>query len=57
MDFSQTSLFLATQKQVNISRLRMFKHWGRGVTIEEFLKRDAFLGQLPHSADGKWKMW
>lgn len=38
---SKLALFPATKAQIYESRKRTFTMWGRGVTLEEYLKRDA----------------
>lgn len=59
MDLKQTSLFLATPEQIKVHRKRTFVQWGRGLSPEEYAKRDEALNSaaLAHCADGKFAVW
>ncbi|EIN06031.1 hypothetical protein PUNSTDRAFT_121969 [Punctularia strigosozonata HHB-11173 SS5] len=56
-DFASLSLFLATPEQVVESRRRTWVQWGRGLTIEQYLERDASMDSLEHARDGKLRTW
>ncbi|KAH9474379.1 hypothetical protein JR316_0012837 [Psilocybe cubensis] len=54
---TELSIFPATKAQIYESRKRTFTMWGRGVTLEEYLKRDARYGGHEVSADGRLVTW
>ncbi|KAK0202809.1 hypothetical protein DFS33DRAFT_1374768 [Desarmillaria ectypa] len=49
MSLSSLSLFPATQAQLIESRRRSFKEWGRSMTEEEYLRRDADMDSDEHA--------
>lgn len=54
---SSLSLFPATLEQKLETRQRSYPHWGRGLTQEQYLARDAQLDPQEHAADGKLTTW
>ncbi|KAG5654365.1 hypothetical protein H0H81_003823 [Sphagnurus paluster] len=54
---SSLSLFPATYEQVIESRRRTSVSWGKGMTIEEYLQRDAFTDRHENARDGKLITW
>ncbi|KAG8823619.1 hypothetical protein FRC17_009283 [Serendipita sp. 399] len=56
-DFSRLSLFVANDEQISVHRKRTFEPWGRGLSLEEFVKRDKTFNSLPHATDGKFTVW
>jgi len=56
-DFASLSLFPATPDQVFASRKHSWAEWAKGLSIEEYLQRDALLEVLEHAADGKLITW
>ncbi|KAJ7771962.1 hypothetical protein DFH07DRAFT_803283 [Mycena maculata] len=57
VDFSSLSLFRATPTQITESRRRTLAEWGRGLTLEEHLARDASQDQFDGSRDGRLITW
>lgn len=51
------TLYPATYDQKIESRKRTCPQWGRGLSEEEYLTRDAKLDVLEHAADGKMTTW
>ncbi|EAU84600.2 hypothetical protein CC1G_00119 [Coprinopsis cinerea okayama7 len=56
-DLSLYSLYLATPAQAEEARKRSFQEWGRGVTLEEYLERDARIERSTVGADGLFVAW
>ncbi|TDL23748.1 hypothetical protein BD410DRAFT_148606 [Rickenella mellea] len=56
-DLALLSLFVATPEQILASRKRTFPHWGRGLTENQYLARDAYLDIQEHALDGKMTTW
>jgi len=56
-DFASLSLFAATPDQVLASRKRTWVQWARGMTVEEYLYRDASMDVMDHAANGKLTTW
>jgi hypothetical protein len=54
---SRLSIFPANMAQVLESRTRTFQEWGRGVTLEEYLARDATSDNHEVSRDSKLVTW
>ncbi|KAJ6519220.1 hypothetical protein C8R45DRAFT_950606 [Mycena sanguinolenta] len=57
IDFSTFSLFPATPEQITVARRRTLLEWGRGLTLEEHLARDAIQDQFDGSRDGRLITW
>jgi hypothetical protein len=57
MDLTQISLFPATREQIQVHRKRTFQEWGRGLALEEYIKRDEAFDSMPHSMGGKFVVW
>ncbi|KAK0217946.1 hypothetical protein IW262DRAFT_1104795 [Armillaria fumosa] len=57
MNISSLSLFPATQAQVIESRRRSFKEWGRSMTEEEYMRRDAEMDKDEHASNRKLTTW
>jgi hypothetical protein len=51
------SLFPATPDQVIASRKRSSVQWAKGLTLEQYLHRDASLNVMIHAVDGKLTTW
>ncbi|KAK0501276.1 hypothetical protein EDD18DRAFT_1306901 [Armillaria luteobubalina] len=51
------SLFPATQAQIIDARRRSFKEWGRSMTEEEYLRRDAEMDKDEHASNRKLTTW
>lgn len=51
------TLYPATYEQKIESRKRTCPQWGRGLSEEEYLTRDAKLDVLEHATDGKMTTW
>lgn len=56
IDLASLSLFPATPEQVLESRKRTFPQWGRGLTLDQYLRRDAAMDVHEH-AKGKLTTW
>jgi hypothetical protein len=56
-DLASLSIFPATQDQVLASRKHSSVQWAKGISVEEYLQRDALLEVLEHAADGKLVTW
>ncbi|KAJ6498014.1 hypothetical protein C8R47DRAFT_1175681 [Mycena vitilis] len=56
-DISTLSLFPASPEQVTESRRRTLLEWGRGLTLEEHLAREADQDQFDCSRDGRFITW
>jgi hypothetical protein len=54
---SDLSIFPATRDQVLVSCKRSWVQWAKGMSIEEYLQRDASLEVLEHAVDGKLITW
>ena len=48
-DLASLSLFVATPEQLIESRQRTFLQWGSGMTLEQYLERDASLEKHEHA--------
>jgi hypothetical protein len=57
MDLTQISLFPATPEQIQVHRKRTFQEWGRGLALEEYIKRDEAFDRMPHATGGKFVVW
>ncbi|KAF8213791.1 hypothetical protein K438DRAFT_1109863 [Mycena galopus ATCC 62051] len=57
VELSALSLFLATPEQTTVARRRTLNEWGRGLTLEEHLARDAKQDQFDGSRDGRLNTW
>jgi hypothetical protein len=55
--FSKVSLYAATAEQIIASRKRTFVEWGRGLTVDEYLDRDAVGEGEDFGRDGKLMTW
>ncbi|KAH9919959.1 uncharacterized protein BXZ73DRAFT_104779 [Epithele typhae] len=53
----ELSLYPATRQQTLDSRRRHFEQWGRGMPLEEYLRRDDVLDSDPHAANGNMITW
>ena len=51
------SIFPATPDQVIASRKRSSVQWAKGLTLEQYLHRDASLDVMTHAIDGKLTTW
>ncbi|KAJ7232826.1 hypothetical protein B0H12DRAFT_1144566 [Mycena haematopus] len=56
-ELSTLSLFPATPEQITVARRRTLLEWGRGLTLEEHLARDASQDQFDGSRDGRLITW
>ncbi|KAG8759862.1 hypothetical protein FRC14_004823 [Serendipita sp. 396] len=56
-DFSKLSLFIADNEQIGVHIQRAFEQWGRGLSLEEFVKKDKAFHGLQHATDGKHTVW
>ena len=56
-ELATLSLYPATEEQTLASRKRTFPQWGRGLTIEQYLTRDAQLDVQEHATGGKLTTW
>ncbi|KAG5643102.1 hypothetical protein DXG03_001566 [Asterophora parasitica] len=54
---SSLSLFVATSEQVAASRRRTYVNWGKGMTEEEYLARDAFTDKHENAQNGRLITW
>ncbi|KAG6831103.1 hypothetical protein H0H92_012780 [Tricholoma furcatifolium] len=52
---SSLSLYEATPEQIVESRRRTYVEWGTGLTLKEYLARDAFTDQKEVSCDGSFR--
>ncbi|RDB20810.1 Lysine acetyltransferase [Hypsizygus marmoreus] len=57
VDLSTLSLYAATAEQVAESRRRTYLQWGKRMTLEEYLARDAFMDTFEHARDGRLVTW
>ncbi|KAK0467250.1 uncharacterized protein EV420DRAFT_1300541 [Desarmillaria tabescens] len=57
MSLLSLSLFPATQAQTIESRRRSFKEWGRSMTEEEYLRRDAEMDSDEHASNRRLTTW
>ncbi|KAF8579921.1 hypothetical protein K439DRAFT_1648335 [Ramaria rubella] len=57
IDVATLSLFLATPAQVQASRTVNHVQWGRGLSIEGYLKRSELLDIYEHAEDGGLMTW
>jgi hypothetical protein len=57
MELSELSIFPANAAQIHESRRRTFSEWGRGLEVEEYIKREEMLDTKPHATDGKMVIW
>ncbi|KAF8159770.1 hypothetical protein B0H34DRAFT_417317 [Crassisporium funariophilum] len=55
--FSSLSLFPANLEQILESRKRTFQQWGKGVTFEEYMERDARTDMHEVAQDGRLITW
>ncbi|THH08245.1 hypothetical protein EW145_g2828 [Phellinidium pouzarii] len=51
------TLFAATREQTVESRRRTFPQWGRGLTLEQYLTREATMDQAEQAVNGKLITW
>ncbi|KAJ6627019.1 hypothetical protein B0H10DRAFT_471845 [Mycena sp. CBHHK59/15] len=56
-DLSVLSLFPATPQQIIQARRRTLPEWGKGLTLEEHLQRDASQDEFEGSRDGRLITW
>ncbi|KAF8920796.1 hypothetical protein CPB85DRAFT_1273035 [Mucidula mucida] len=56
-EFSTLTLFPATPAQLIESRRRTFTEWGRDMTEEQYLLRDALMDKAEHAEHGKLITW
>ncbi|KAH9479632.1 hypothetical protein JR316_0008227 [Psilocybe cubensis] len=54
---ADVSIFPATRAQIVESRRRSYEAWGRGMTLEEYLARDAVMDGHEVARDGKLVTW
>ena len=54
---TDVGLFVATQEQVIECRSQAFHEWGRGLTLQQYLDREARLEKLEQAADHKLTAW
>lgn len=57
LDLAGLSLFPATPEQLLESRKRTHPQWSRGLSLEQYLKRDYVMDLEPHATDGKLITW
>jgi hypothetical protein len=57
VDLSALSLFPATAEQITEARRRSLSEWGKGLTLDEHLARDASQDQFDGSRDGRLVTW
>ncbi|KAJ7151612.1 hypothetical protein C8R46DRAFT_1166487 [Mycena filopes] len=57
VDFSTLSLFRATPEQTIESRRRTQHEWGKGLTLEDHLARDASQEEFECGRDGRLTVW
>jgi hypothetical protein len=57
MDLANLSIFPASASQARAHSERTWEDWGGGLSLEEYLKRDNALEDLPHAEGGKWIVW
>lgn len=57
LDLSSLSLFPATPDQITEARRRTLPEWGKGLTLDEHLARDASQDQFDGSRDGRLITW
>lgn len=57
MDWTSLTIFPATTEQILESRKRTLVEWGRGMTEEEYIKREEYLDTKPHATEGKMVIW
>ncbi|KAJ7924408.1 hypothetical protein B0H13DRAFT_1978306 [Mycena leptocephala] len=57
IDLSTLSVFPATPEQITESRRRTLSEWGKGLTLEEHLARDASQDQFDNARDGQLITW
>ncbi|KAJ3497207.1 hypothetical protein NLJ89_g10380 [Agrocybe chaxingu] len=57
LPLSSLTLFPATPAQVYESRKRSFVQWGRGVSLEAYLRRDARMDNHEVARDGRLTTW
>lgn len=56
-DLASLSIFVASAEQALESRLRSFEHFGKGMTLQEYLERDALTDQQENSRNGRLITW
>jgi hypothetical protein len=56
-ELASLSLFPATPDQLIASRKRSSVEWARGLTLEQYLHRDAILEVMEHAVKGKLTTW
>jgi hypothetical protein len=56
-ELATLSLFPATPDQVIASRKRTFVEWAKGMTLEQYLQRDASLDAMEHAVNGNLTTW
>lgn len=57
LDISKLSLFPASQAQTLECCKRTHLQWGRGLSEEDYLRRDEFQNDMEHAANGKLRTW
>ncbi|KAI0635259.1 hypothetical protein C8Q77DRAFT_1156572 [Trametes polyzona] len=57
VSFADLSLFPATPEQVRESQTRTAVQWAKGLSLEDYLRRDAILDKYEHATDGKLITW
>ncbi|KAF8630760.1 hypothetical protein AX17_005355 [Amanita inopinata Kibby_2008] len=54
---SELSIYPATPEQIKESRRRTSKEWGKGMSEEEYVRRDAMADDDDHARDGRLVTW
>ncbi|KZP11154.1 hypothetical protein FIBSPDRAFT_757115 [Athelia psychrophila] len=57
LDLASLSLYPATKEQLVETRKRSFAEWARGLSLEQYLQRDAFMDGLVHAKNGHLTTW
>jgi hypothetical protein len=56
MDLANLSIFPASASQARVHSERTWEEWGGGLSLEEYIRRDKALEDLP-DAGGRWIIW
>jgi len=57
MDLVNLSIFPASASQARVHSERTWEEWGGGLSLEEYIKRDKALEDLPHAEGERWIIW
>jgi hypothetical protein len=57
VDLASLSLFPATRAQTIESRERSHLEWARGLSMEDFLRRDEIMEGYEHAENGRLTTW